>query len=599
MPAVNLIQIVRSAVERNIGIPAMLDAYSQFVDSPMGDLELSDLDAVFSAILENLSSRYPQIASQRAANTARNDISDFLSVASSNPQRVKDALKSELRIASPTMCASIWERFSRANAEEKRAIDATLRLLRSSSFEILFRAEPGKLISTSGSEFEGFFTAVRSESPGIRDLRYQNLIVEKGIFNKLILKSKNQDYVIWVPSFFAKENINVLIDKTGLVPEHILYSRLKELGEQSQLDSLRPFLATLIGSSGVIRKDEAIPQELRDFMRPIGEKFVAMSPIELDDVFLFLNEENTIREKQRLVEETRRLDEASKSEARKKDEDLRHKRRISVQAPSSDLGQTEQKAKSAEGIYIGKQVDLDHLASAIARRSPDSEINSDLKIVGDYYSNLSTIRSKGVSIVGSSGSGKSMSLNRLLEGIGSVIDGQGSQVILIDPKGEHRGIAWKYKWQVFGLMADHQAQQFRVPFLSKGSNREEEPELFANMLQEWCLHAGLGCSNQQRLRMASIIRSLDNLSVESLAAALLKEQELEQIAKKLSKNLLAFDVSSRMFSEELDFNFEGNVLFDISGRGLRDPTTKEERLLLSVLVLKALETKKVKGAIIV
>ncbi|MGI0078991.1 MAG: hypothetical protein ACRECH_05150, partial [Nitrososphaerales archaeon] len=55
----------------------------------------------------------------------------------------------------------------------------------------------------------------------------------------------------------------------------------------------------------------------------------------------------------------------------------------------------------------------------------------------------------------------------------------------------------------------------------------------------------------------------------------------------------------RMFSEELDFNFEGNVLFDISGRGLRDPTTKEERLLLSVLVLKALETKKVKGAIIV
>lgn len=601
MPAADLVQTVRGAIEKNIGIPAMLDAYSQFVDNPIGTLELSDLDAVFSAILENLSSRYPQIASQRAASAVRSDVSTFLLVASRNSDRVKDVLKSELQTANRTMSASIWERFPRASPEEKRAIDATLRLLRRSSLEIMFRAEAGKPISAGGSEFEKFFAAVRSESPGIRELRYQNLIVEKAIFNKLILKSKNQDYTIWVPSFFAKENIDDLIDRTGLESEHVLHSRLKELGEQGRLESLRPFLAILAESSGVIRKDEAIPQELRDFVRPVGDKFVAISPMELDDVFLFLNEEkDAIRDEQHLVEERRRIDDASDADVKKREEDLRQKRRMSVQVPESDQEQIQKRAKSPDAIYIGKQLDLDQFAGAVARRAPESEINSDLKVVGDYYSDLSTIRSRGVSIVGSSGSGRSMSLKRLLDGIGSIIDGQTISVILIDQKGEHRGIAWKYKWRVFGFVADSQAKQFRIPFSLQGSNREEQAELFADMLQEWCLQTGLGCSNQERARVASVIRSLGDLSIDSLGAALMKEPELEQITKKLSKNFLAHDASSRIFSErEPGPDFDGNTLFDISGRGLRNPTTKEERLLLSVMVLKGLEAKKVRGAIIV
>ena len=601
MPAADLIQTVHGAVERNIGIPAMLDAYSQFVDSPIGELELSNIDAVFSAILENLSSRYPQIASQKAAIAARNDISNFLLIANRNPDRVKEILKSELRIANQTMSASIWERFSRCSPEEKRTIDATLRLLRRSSFEIMFRAEAGKSMSTSGTEFERFFAAVRAESPGIRDLRYQNLVVEKAVFNKLILKSRNQDYTIWVPAFFAKENIDALIDKTGLVPEHILGSRLRELREQGQIDGLRAFLAALIESSGVIPKNEIIPQELRDVLRPVGEKFVAISPMDLDDVFLFFGEEeNSAREKQRLVEERKRMNEASDEEAKKKDEGLRQMKRKSLYVPSSNQRQTEQREKTTHSIYIGKQLDLDQLAAAVARLAPENEINSDLKIVGDYYSDLPSIKSRGVSIVGSSGSGKSASLRRILDGIGSIIDGQRIRVILIDQKGEHLGIAWKYKWSVFGFAVSSQAKQFRMPFLSQISNREEGAELLADMLQEWCLQTGLGCSNQQRARIASVIRSLRDLNGELLATALMKEQELEQIAKKLSKNFLTHSVASRIFSEkESDMNIDGNTLFDISGRGLRDPTTKEERLLLSVLVLKALEAKKVQGAIVV
>ena len=41
------------------------------------------------------------------------------------------------------------------------------------------------------------------------------------------------------------------------------------------------------------------------------------------------------------------------------------------------------------------------------------------------------------------------------------------------------------------------------------------------------------------------------------------------------------------------------MLFDISGRGLKDPTTKEERQMLSVFLLRDLALSGMKGSIIV
>ena len=38
MPAADAIQLVRAAIERNREIPAVLDAYGEFIDSPLGPL---------------------------------------------------------------------------------------------------------------------------------------------------------------------------------------------------------------------------------------------------------------------------------------------------------------------------------------------------------------------------------------------------------------------------------------------------------------------------------------------------------------------------------------------------------------------------------
>ncbi len=168
MPAADLTQSIHVAVERSLGIPAVLDAYSEFLDNPIGPLELRDLESVFSAILGNISERFPQIASTKAAATARNDIVSFLSLAGNNPDRVKDVLRVELRAADKIMAASIAERFSRTSQEEKRALDATLRLVRMSDDDVLFRAEWGKGIQTSGENFARFFAAVKTASPPLR-----------------------------------------------------------------------------------------------------------------------------------------------------------------------------------------------------------------------------------------------------------------------------------------------------------------------------------------------------------------------------------------------------------------------------------------------
>lgn len=594
MPATDLLQTIKSAVEKNLGIPAILDAYSQFVDSPIGELEISNLDSVFLAILENLKSRYPLIASQKAADTARNDISAFLVVSNKNPERVKQSLKVELSKGNQSMALSISERFSRANPEEKKAIDATLRVLRRSNLDIMFRAELGNPISSAGIDFDRFFSAIRAES-GIKELRYQNLIVEKGLFNKLILKSTRQDYQIWIPSFFAKENVDDLIGKTGVQAEHVLLSRLKELRQDRLVDKFRPFLESLMQSSGVLSKTESIPEELRDFFHFEGEKYAAMSPLELDDIFLFYREESEAKEREsRAVEEKRSA--KSLEEKIKRDEE-----QIQRMKHEADLAPQTGAIRNIPGtIYLGKQLDIEQLIS-MAPRVSGEEIANSVKAIGDYYTDLGTIRSHGICIVGASGSGRSTSLKRLLDGIGAGMASDAGRIVVLDQKGEHRGIAWKYNWQVFSFKSDQQSMEFKMPFLHVGVGSRENAELLADMIQEWCLQTGSVCSDQDRARIASMISSLDeNLSSDTLHAALTQESDLQQIAKKISKDLLARGISSRIFSEEGNkINFEGKLLFDLSGRGLRDPTTREERLLLSVLILKSLEESKVNDAIIV
>ena len=89
MPAIDVVQLVHSSVERNREIPAMLDAYGEFLDSPIGPLELQNLGSVFACILDNLSQRFPDMASKRAASTSHTDISSFLDATNSDVDRVK------------------------------------------------------------------------------------------------------------------------------------------------------------------------------------------------------------------------------------------------------------------------------------------------------------------------------------------------------------------------------------------------------------------------------------------------------------------------------------------------------------------------------
>jgi hypothetical protein len=59
---------------------------------------------------------------------------------------------------------------------------------------------------------------------------------------------------------------------------------------------------------------------------------------------------------------------------------------------------------------------------------------------------------------------------------------------------------------------------------------------------------------------------------------------------------------SRIFTDSVVSKFEfgdSSVIFDVSGRGLRDPTTREERLIASVLILKNLLDFNLQSSIIV
>jgi len=187
------------------------------------------------------------------------------------------------------------------------------------------------------------------------------------------------------------------------------------------------------------------------------------------------------------------------------------------------------------------------------------------------------------------------------------VDGIGEKkselpVVIIDPKGEYRGIAWKYGWKVLSFAADSQAQEFRVPIFS-GLDRETAASFVADLIQEWFNQGPFNCTDQQKERIASIIRAQPqgNLDLVTISNLLATEPELAELGVRLKKNLTSKGTFSRIFSEAngIPSVERGSLVFDISGRGLRDPTTKEERLIISVILLRDLVKIGVKDSIIV
>ncbi len=360
LPAIDVVQLVRSSIEKNREIPAVLDAYSQFLDSPIGPIELKNLNDVFDRIQDNLSQRFPEIAAKRAGSSARNDIVAFLSATNGDPDRLKQIMRSELLPYRDTMVVSISERFSRMNSDERRVIDATMRLIYRSPFDILFRADAGKPLASSGREFERFFAAIKAQAPTIRELRYENLIIEKAIFNKLILKAQDRNYFVWIPSFFAKEGAAALIKRLALSNERLMLARLRELSAQSKIDQLDGFLRNLTDNLGVLGKNEKIPEEFSDFVQQVGT-YQIIPPIDLDDVFAFLKEEFEKKERAREAEEEklRLQEEALRQEQTRKTEQFRQKfRPVVEQRQQQQAVQQLQQTGGASGkdsVFLGQQ----------------------------------------------------------------------------------------------------------------------------------------------------------------------------------------------------------------------------------------------------
>lgn len=595
MPAVDVVQLVRSAVEKNREIPAMLDAYGEFVDSPIGALELANLESVFKQILDNLSQRYPDVASKRAATAARTDIESFLAATNGNADRLKDVLKTELRAVAENFVVSIAERFTKMNNEEKRAIDASLRLVRRSQVEFLFRVDRGKQIGSSGKEFEKYFAAIKAQAPGIKELRYENLIVEKAIFNKLLLKAKDRDYSIWVPSFYAKEKADTLIEKLAIPSEHLLLSRLKEMKSLEKINSLRPTMSLLEENLGVLPKSQKLPEEISDFLQISGD-YLVLTPHQLDDISLFLaEEEEELRAKDRAAAEKRKLEEESiRAEEERKSDQFRQKvKQLNVEVPLTEKA----RERTGSSVFLGKQLDTQSMISALIRNVQEKDIPSQVKETGEYYLELDAIKRDGLAIVGSSGSGRSSTLKRLLDGIAGKAGAP--RLILLDQKGEHRGVAWKYSWKVFGFAGDSQANEFRLSLFGKDP---ESAELSADLIQEWLLQSGQSCTTEQRARIASIVRAQKDVEAQSLDdlwGQLSNEPDLLQVSQKLKKGL-SKQTSARLFAQSTTpFPQTENTLFDISGRGLRDPTTKEERQIVAALMLGEIVSAGIRDAIIV
>ncbi len=279
-------------------------------------------------------------------------------------------------------------------------------------------------------------------------------------------------------------------------------------------------------------KGTKVPAELSDFFQQIGE-YNILPPIELDDASFYFREKEAEQEKSvREEEEKRRLEaEALRLEQESKTEQLRQKMRPTTIQVAVSGSQT--KAKNQNSIYLGKQFDIEQFIGAINRRIPENEFATQVKQLGDYYIEMQGFRD--AAIVGSSGSGKSVTLKRMLDGMASRPDSP--RFIVIDQKGEHRGIAWKYKWEVSAFVKDTQASELKVSIFS-GS--EEDSNFAADLIQEWFNQSGLGCSDQQKERIASIIKTQTDKkpSLAAISDLLANEPDLTQLSQKLKKSLV-------------------------------------------------------------
>ena len=167
------------------------------------------------------------------------------------------------------------------------------------------------------------------------------------------------------------------------------------------------------------------------------------------------------------------------NEQNKKNEQFRQRFRPVAEQRQQAIQQLQQAATGTGGtdsIFLGQRLDFDQLVSAINRRVPERDLPAQVKQVGEFHLQLPDFR-KNVAIVGSSGSGRSTTTKRLLDGIAK----SGSKkIIVIDQKGEHRGVAWKYGWKVFSFAADSQAQEFQVSFFSSAGDPEANASLGAD-----------------------------------------------------------------------------------------------------------------------
>ena len=591
MPAPDIVQLVRSAIKSKKEVPALLDAYGEFIDGPIGPLELQNLGEVLTQILDNLSQRFPEAASRRAAMTAQSDVTGFLTAANNDVDRLKEIMREELRSVSESMVTSIAERFRRMDNDERQAIDATLRIIRRSSVELLFKSGVGKPLTSTDIGFQRHFALVKSQAKGIRELRYVNLIVEKGIFNKLVLKSDIGDQWIWVPSLYAKENADELIARNSISSDQRLLSVLKGLTED-KLESSTPFLERLLDDLGVVAEGAHVPDELKSHFQKVGDLTV-LPPIDLDDIFQYFETMKVEQQVALRVEEEKRKSEveAQRLEQEMKLQEQRQRlRATTISAPKPEILATDKNS-----VYLGKDLDIGQLVQALTRRASEEDLPDLVKQMGDY----SLLLGSDITIIGSSGSGKSVTLKRIIDGIAAKGN---SRIVLIDFKGEHRGIAWKYKWQVHAFLSDSQADKLAVTLFS--DSQEPDSSLAADLLQEWFLQGGISCSDQQRQRMASVISSCTEKrpTLDAISDLLTKEGELAQLGQKLRKNLVQRSSFPSIFSGKssmADSLEMGSVIFDISGRGLRDATTKEEIQVISVLLIRDLLEKHITDSVIV
>jgi hypothetical protein len=590
MMLTDLLSSVRSALQENKTVPAVLDAFGQFLDNPTDWLRVNyDLSGIFEYIQENLEARFAEAVAKRSTTIVRNHIANFLQLCGGNMDRLKSCLREELKPYHEVVVGSILRRFPNLSPTERKAIYATLKLLERRKW--IFQTNSNELM-TASEEFERFFAAVKATSPPTEPLRFANLLVEKGLFNKLLLLTKNQDFNAFVPSLYVTENMRSILPKVSFPSESVLHTRLLELKQTPSFETIKKFLENFVRNTGIIDEslEAEVPTQLVEYLTKY-DGFLAISPIDLDDIHQFLDG----------------IARSENEEQRKREEVLRQQEVLLVSKPgigatASDRGLQQEQllekpAMPGTGgpIYLGEELDLPAFVSALNRRATEKEILQ-LKVKSQFSFSSTEVVTKGVIVVGASGSGRSTTVKRLLDGLGA----NDIPTVILDGKGEHRGIAWKYKWNVYNFVKDSQAEEFRVSLFR--SNPIESAEFVADLFEEYALQSGWPFSAEQRARLASIIRrvaeSNPNVTLEGVLSEAANEAELMDFLRRLQKSILGGNIS-KIFTGDSKISFHGSLLFDFSGRGLRSPTTKEEREIASSLVLQRLVSDGISGKVIV